>query len=77
MKRSLLLLSISIALISCAGGEPPAGDTATTSSATTASETSTAEGYVEKVTRAQEKAREMSAEEGERVKEVDDAMKDQ
>lgn len=74
MKRSLLLL-LALSLLSCgpsqpAADEPPTDDTAAT-------QTSTAEGYVENVTRAQKKAREMSEDEGERVKEVDEAMKDQ
>ena len=69
---------LTLAVVSC-GGNEPAGEetTAPADSAATQTATSTAEGYVENVTRAQKKAREMSEEEGERVKEVDDAMKDQ
>ncbi|HEU5162471.1 MAG TPA: hypothetical protein VFV54_04955 [Thermoanaerobaculia bacterium] len=77
MKRLLLIL-LTLAVVSCGGGEP-AGDAATAEADADATQTSTstAEGYVENVTRAQAKAREMSEEEGERVKEVDEAMKDQ
>lgn len=74
MKRSLPLL-LALALLSCSPSQPAADEPPTDETAAT--QASTAEGYVENVTRAQKKAREMSEEEGERVKEVDEAMKDQ
>ncbi len=77
MKRSLLLL-VTLAFLSCSGGTPAPEETEAAEATTaTASETSTAGGYVENVTRAQAKAKEMSAEEGKRVEEVDEAMTDQ
>ena len=74
MKRSLLLL-LALALLSCGPSQPAADDPSIDDTAAT--QTSTAEGYVENVTCAQKKAREMAEDEGERVKEVDEAMKDQ
>jgi hypothetical protein len=73
MKRLLLLL-LSLAFLSCGGAEAPAEESAT--AATDSSATATSEGFVDNVTRAQAKARDIAAEEGERVEEVDDAMKD-
>lgn len=79
MKRLAVLLFLALSFSACGGAEPAEETTAATEVAdeTTASDTSTAGGYVDKVTRAQEKAREIAAEENERAEQVDEAMKDQ
>jgi hypothetical protein len=74
MKRALLLL-LTAGFLSCGGAEAPAESAAT--SATDSSAPATSKGFVDDVTRAQGKAREIAAEEAKRVREVDDATKDQ
>lgn len=77
MKRLLLALLLSFALVSCGGADSADQATGTTETANdTAAKTTTADRAVENVTRAQAKAREIAAEENERTEEVDEAMKD-